>query len=71
VASESAHAFYKTSILSAFRNALPTHGAYPFSLKIFAKRWVELHAEQRKVAICIQIKNLNDEILVGGEPTSI
>jgi len=47
------------------------HGAYPFSLEIFAKRWVEFRAEQGKVAICIQIKNLNDEILVGREPTSI
>lgn len=32
---------------------------------------MESRAKQGKVVICIQIKNLNDEILVGGEPTSI
>lgn len=30
-----------------------------------------IHAGQGKLAICIQIKNLNDKILVGRKPTSI
>lgn len=48
------------------------HRACSFSPEIFAKAWVgSTRAGQGQLAICIQIKNLNDEILVGEEPTSI